>query len=65
MSKIANLIADGLPSGDIKGRKMRAWAFLQVLIGGLIMSRSMLSAEASNRVAEAAKTSALAIAKTP
>jgi hypothetical protein len=59
------LIAEGLPSADIKGLEMRAWAFLQVLIGGLIMSRSMLSAEASNSVAEAAKVSALAIAKTP
>ena len=65
MSKIARLIAEGLPGADIKSREMRAWAFLQVLIGGLIMSRSMLNTEASNSVAEAAKVSALAIAKTP
>ncbi len=62
MSAIAELVAGGLPGDDQADREVRAWSFLQVLIGGLTMSRSTLSSESSDRIAAAAKRSARAIA---
>lgn len=63
MSTIAGLIADGLTGGQPDDREIRAWSFLQLLIGGLIMSRSALSEDVSDLIAEAAKIGARNLAK--
>jgi AcrR family transcriptional regulator len=59
MLVIVGLITDGLTGND---NVVRAWSFLQVLIGGLIMSRSVNSADVSDRIADAAKITARNIA---
>lgn len=59
MLVIVSLVADGLTGNDTDAR---AWSFLQVLIGGLTMSRAVSSAELSDRIADAAKITAHDIA---
>lgn len=59
MLVIVGLVADGLVGND---NDVRAWSFLQVLIGGLTMSRSVRSADVSDRIAGAAKVAARNIA---
>ena len=62
MEKIAEQISYGLPEVTTSDRVSHAWSILQVLIGGLMMARSMLTESASDRVAETAKNAARLIA---
>lgn len=59
MLTIANLIANGFTGRD---KKQRAWAFLQILIGGLITSRAALSEDVAEQIAKFAKQASLQIA---
>jgi len=43
LARIAELIADGLADGTPEQRVGRAWAMLAVLIGGLTLSRAMIT----------------------
>ncbi|MCG8313252.1 MAG: TetR/AcrR family transcriptional regulator [Pseudomonadales bacterium] len=62
MTTIVNLIATGLKGGSEDSRKSRAWAMLGTLIGGINMARAMKTAAASNEVANAIKSAAIAAA---
>ncbi|GLQ24246.1 TetR family transcriptional regulator [Algimonas ampicilliniresistens] len=59
MKKIVCLIADGLDGGSDEDRQDRAWAMLSTLIGGLTLSRAVANSEVANRIASAARTTAL------
>ncbi len=62
MKKIVCLIADGLDGGSDEDRQARAWAVLSTLIGGLTLSRAVANSEVANRIASAARTTAVAAA---
>ncbi len=61
MHEIATLVANGL-SGSNDACRARAWSFLSILIGGLNVMRGFDSPEASEKVAEVIKQSAVAVA---
>jgi len=58
MTKIANLIAQGLVGND-KDRFARAWSMLGILIGGINIARAMKTTKMSQEVAEAIKTAVI------
>lgn len=62
MSEIAATVATGLTGKSQKERLDAAWGYLQALIGGLLLSRSVLNEGHSDSVADAAKRAALSIA---
>lgn len=59
MSVIVDLMARGLAGGLHEERRVRAWAMLGVLIGGLTMARAMKRVAAAEEVAEAIKAAAV------
>ncbi len=59
MTRIAELVADGLSGGSMTELRKRAWAMLGALIGGLNVVRAMKSANTSEEVAEAIKATAV------
>lgn len=59
MLVIAELIAHGLAGKTKENRLIRAWSMLGVLIGGINIVRGMLSAEASDAVADAIRQAAI------
>lgn len=61
MNEIVASVASGLPGKNQKTRQDAAWGYLQSLIGGLLLSRSALSADHADTVADAAKRAALSI----
>jgi len=62
INKIVGLIADGLSGDSDEVRRTRAWAMLSTLIGGLTLSRAVANSEIANRIAAAARTTAVAAA---
>ena len=62
MTRIADLIAEGLKGGTQDERRGRAWAMLGILTGGLTMARAVKTRKAAEEIAEAIKASALKVA---
>lgn len=61
MSEIATSVASGLTGKSQKERLDAAWGYLQSLIGGLLLSRSVSNADQADTIAAAAKRAALSI----
>jgi len=59
MSKIADLVAQGLAGGSLGERRGRAWAMLGILIGGINVARAMKTPTAADEVSDAIKASAI------
>ena len=59
MSKIADLIGNGLTGSSNEDRRARAWSMLGVLIGGINIARAMKSSKAAGEVAESIKAAAI------
>ncbi|MFT6302643.1 MAG: TetR/AcrR family transcriptional repressor of nem operon [Granulosicoccus sp.] len=59
MTQIVDLISSGLAGGSDEDRRVRAWALLGVLIGGINVARAMKSVKASDEVAKAIIMSAV------
>lgn len=57
MSKIAELIADGLETGTRDERRGRAWVMLGTLIGGLTIARAVSDVDLSNTIASSTRLS--------
>ncbi|MGC1497745.1 MAG: TetR/AcrR family transcriptional regulator [Sulfitobacter sp.] len=64
MNKIVGLIADGLIGDTHEVRQAKGWAMLSTLIGGLTLSRAVANPDVANGIAAAARTAAMAAAKT-
>jgi len=62
MSRIADLVADGLAGGNKAQRRARAWAMLGTLIGGLTVARAVDSEKAADEIATALRLAAIAAA---
>jgi hypothetical protein len=62
MTKIVDLMADGLAGGSNDDRRARAWALLSVLIGGLTMARAVKSSKGADEIAAAARDAAVRMA---
>jgi len=62
MTRIADLIADGLEGGSNGARRARAWATLGVLIGGLTVARAVASGECADEIAAAVRAAAVTAA---
>jgi len=63
MNRIVDLVADGLGGETYEVRHARAWAMLSTLIGGLTLARAVESPVIADSIAAAARTAALAAAK--
>jgi len=61
LSKIINVIAQGLPMGITNENINRAWALLALLSGGVTMARALANDELSAQVAEGVRAAALAV----
>ena len=59
MTRIADLMADGLSGGSREERRARAWAMLGVLIGGLTVSRAVESQKLAEEIAAAVREAAV------
>lgn len=59
MTKIADLIADGLAGGSRDERRARAWAVLGVLIGGLTIARAVRTPEVAEQIASSIRSAAV------
>ena len=59
MSRIADLVAQGLAGGSAEERRARAWSLLGVLVGGINMARAMKTVRAAEEVASAIKAAAV------
>lgn len=59
MTKIADLMAEGLEGGSKAARSARAWALLGTLIGGLTLARAVDSAELAETIASAIRDAAV------
>lgn len=59
LARIAGLIADGLADGTPEQRTARAWAMLGVLIGGLTLSRAMVTPAVADAIAAAERDAAV------
>ncbi len=62
MTRIADLVADGLAGGSQDKRRSRAWAMLGVVTGGLTMARAVQTRGIAEEIAEAIKGAAVKIA---
>ncbi len=62
MTKIADLVANGLEGGSSDERRARAWAMLGVLIGGLTMARAVKSRKAAEEIASSIRVAAVNLA---
>ncbi len=59
MTKIADLIANGLADGSADKRRARAWAMLGVLIGGLTVARAVASTDLAEEISRAVREAAV------
>jgi len=59
MSKIADLVSNGLTGGTDEERHDRAWSMLGVLIGGINIARAMKGKKVSDGIAETIKNAAI------
>lgn len=59
MSKIADLVVQGLADGTDEELRARAWSMLGILIGGINIARAMKSTKASEEVANAIQAAAI------
>jgi len=59
MTRIADLVADGLAGGSRGERRARAWAMLGVLIGGLTLARAVESPQLAHEIATAVREAAV------
>ncbi|MEP3245810.1 MAG: TetR/AcrR family transcriptional regulator [Sneathiella sp.] len=59
MTKITDLVAQGLEGETLRFRRDRAWAMLGILIGGLNVSRAMGGKTAAEEVAKACAAAAI------
>lgn len=62
MTRIADLIAEGLEGGTKKERRARAWAMLSGLIGGLTLARAVESPAVADQIAKSARQAAVVLA---
>lgn len=62
MTRITDLIAQGLAGGTDQDRLARAWSILAILIGGINVARAMKSTKASEEVARAITAAAITAA---
>lgn len=62
MTKIADLIADGLEGQSREERRARAWAMLGVLIGGLTIARAVKTRKVSEQIASSIRAAAVSAA---
>ena len=59
MTKIADLVAQGLAGGSMEDRRARAWAMLGVLIGGLTVARAVRGQKLAEEIAAAVREAAV------
>ncbi len=59
MTKIADLVADGLEGSSKDERRARAWAMISVLIGGLTLARAVESGDLAEEIANAVREAAV------
>jgi len=59
MSRIADLVSNGLEGGTDEDRHARAWSMLGVLIGGINIARAMKGKKVSDGIAVAIKNAAI------
>jgi AcrR family transcriptional regulator len=59
MSRIVELVANGLVGGSEQDRRARAWSMLGILVGGLNIARAMKTSKATDEVAGAIKAAAI------
>lgn len=62
MTKITELIADGLETGTTDERRGRAWAMLGTLIGGLTIARAVSDPDLANTIASSIRLCAISAA---
>jgi TetR/AcrR family transcriptional repressor of nem operon len=62
MSRIVDLVAEGLAGGSPDERLARAWSMLAVLIGGINLARAMKSVRGADEVAAATRAAAVKVA---
>lgn len=62
MSRIADLIANGLAGGSDDDRRTRAWAMLGTLIGGLTVARAVKKRKTAEEIAASIRAAAVAAA---
>jgi len=62
MTRIADLIAQGLVASNDENRRARAWAMLGILTGGLNMALAMKNIKLADEVAAATKIAAIKVA---
>jgi len=59
MSRISDLVSNGLAGGTKEDRHARAWSMLAVLIGGINIARAMKGKKVSDGIAAAIKNAAI------
>ncbi|MFD2204179.1 TetR/AcrR family transcriptional regulator [Kiloniella antarctica] len=62
MTRIANLVSEGLEGGTTEQRLKRAWAFLGILTGGVNMARALGSHDTAEIVATTIRDAAVVVA---
>ena len=62
MTKIADLVADGLAGGTGEERRARAWAVLGVLIGGLTIARAVKTRKVAEEIGSSIRAAAASAA---
>ena len=62
MTRIADLLANGLKGGSKDQRRARAWSMLGVLIGGLTIARAVKTQKIAEEVASAIRNAAVNVA---
>lgn len=62
MTKIAELVADGLEGGTKDERRSRAWAMLGILVGGLTIARAVKTRRATEEIASSIRVTAVNVA---
>ena len=62
MTKIAELVANGLEGSSGDERRSRAWAMLGVLIGGLTLARAVKTRKAAEKIASSIRIAAVNVA---
>lgn len=62
MSRIVDLVADGLAGGSGEDRRARAWTMLGTLIGGLTLARAVKKRKVAEEIASSTRAAAVAAA---
>jgi TetR/AcrR family transcriptional repressor of nem operon len=62
MLKVVDAVAEGLKPGTLPARRMKAWAILSLLSGGVTLARSAEDAKVGTQIASAVKRTVLVVA---